>query len=54
MNDELERILEGIGHSLIEVLAGHFPEGTEQNLEKYPTGHAVFHPRFNTSAERRR
>jgi hypothetical protein len=42
----LERILEGIGHSIFEVLAGKFPERTEKNCENYPARHPMLHPRF--------
>jgi hypothetical protein len=42
MNDELERVLEGSGRGLIEVLSRHFAEGTEENQEKPQSRHVTF------------
>jgi hypothetical protein len=34
MNEELERILYGSGHGLIEILSWNVPGGTDENCEK--------------------
>jgi hypothetical protein len=48
VTDELERIYGNCG-GVIEVLSRHFPEGTEENKEKFPLEQPASRPRFEPS-----